>query len=343
MRVKSRLDREKLVAEFLEGWTPERLWRHWLDEVSELGIAATNVVQTIPIERKAGECVAGDRRVEWWPKSSVEQLRCSVQAQPGHTASFAALDESAGARQHTTQAARHTIHCLLGAAGDPTCSAAVLLSASLFTRVESARARYPRDAWPPFSVAQTLLRWTRAKQACHWESACAATLPSHDSESGLIIKSVQQLVRFLAAEHARVLHRWTPVQIVVADEASPRAYFVSGVYAALQAQSQPPPEEAWRSVLHSQRVVIDPARATQQRWATLSREELEALIWSKPQGQLAKDLGVSDAALSKRCKLLGIAKPGRGFWRKTQNAGTNPAVESAAATARARRRAPHAS
>jgi hypothetical protein len=96
-------------------------------------------------------------------------------------------------------------------------------------------------------------------------------------------------------------------------------------------------------VLHSQRVVIDPARATEQRWATLSREELEALIWSKPQGQLAKDLGVSDAALSKRCKHLGIAKPGRGFWRKAQNAGTNPAVERGVTAERTRRRAPRAS
>jgi hypothetical protein len=341
MRVNLRRDREKLLAEFLEGWTPERLWQHWLDEVSVLGIAATHVVQTIPIERNAGQCDVGDRRVEWWPKSSVEQMRRSVQAQPANASS--PPHESADARQHATQGARHTIECLLGAAGDPTSSAAVLLGASLFMRVESARARYPREAWPPFSVAQTLLRWTRIKHACHWESACAATLPSHDSESGLIIGSVEQLVRFLAAEHARVLHRWTPVQIVVAAEASPRAHFVSGVYSALQAQSQPPPEEAWRSVLHSQRVVIDPARATEQRWATLSREELEALIWSKPQGQLAKDLGVSDAALSKRCKHLGIAKPGRGFWRKAQNAGTNPAIESGVTAERTRRRAPRAS
>jgi hypothetical protein len=343
MRVNQRLDREKLASEFLAGWTPERLFRHWLDEAAELGIVPAQLVQTIAICRSAGQLGSDEKRVEWWPKSNFEQLRRSLEAQAAnsqHTETSPALDVEPA--QHATPGARHTIRCLLEADGDPTRSAAVLLAASLFTRIESARARYPRDAWPPFSVAQTLLRWARAKQACQWDSACDASLPSHDSASDLIIGSVQQLVRFLAAEHARVLHRWTPVQIVVADEVSPRSTsFTSGVYAALQANShwpsQRPPEEPWRTVLHSQRVVIDPARAQQERWQTLSREELEALIWSKPQGELAKDLGVSDAALSKRCKTLGISKPGRGFWRKAQNAAAKPAAE------RTRRRSPRAS
>ena len=274
-------------------------------------------------------------------KSSVEQLRRSLEVE----AQAAMLADLA---QHATSGARHTVQCLLDAKGDPTRSAAVLLGASLFTRVESARTRYPRDAWPPFSVAQTLLRWARAKHACQWESACGATLPSHDSESDLIIGSVQQLVRFLAAEHARVLHRWTPVHIVVADAISPRSRpFVSGVYASLPAPShwpsQRPAEEPWRTVLHSQRVVIDPAREKRARWLTLSREELvEALIKSQAPGWLAKDLGVPDATLSKRCQTLGITKPGRGFRRKPQK--PKPAADhSGKAAEQTRRRSPRAS
>jgi hypothetical protein len=350
MRVNQRIEREKLVSEFLAGWTPERLLSRWLDEAGELGIGAANLVQTIAISRGARQPASDEMRVEWWPKSSVEQLRRSVteaqavSARPPETNPAQDVEPA----PHATSGARHTIQCLLDAAGDPARSAAVLLGASLFTRVESARARYPRDAWPPFSVAQTLLRWARTKHACQWESACGATLPSHDSESDLIIGSVSQLVRFLAAEHARVLHRWTPVHIVVADEVSPRStHFVSGVYASPQAASpsrwpsQRPVEEPWRTVLHSQRVVIDPAREKRERWLALSREELEALIWSKPQGELAKDLGVSDAALSKRCQTLGITKPGRGFWRKAQ--APKPAASSGTTAERTRRRSPRAS
>ena len=34
--------------------------------------------------------------------------------------------------------------------------------------------------------------------------------------------------------------------------------------------------------------------------------------------QVAKLLGVSDVAVAKRCKRLGIEKPPRGYWRKVE-------------------------
>lgn len=50
-----------------------------------------------------------------------------------------------------------------------------------------------------------------------------------------------------------------------------------------------------------------------------SKEELEKLVWEKPKSSLAKELGVSDVAISKRCKKLGIKEPGRGYWLKNQS------------------------
>lgn len=47
-----------------------------------------------------------------------------------------------------------------------------------------------------------------------------------------------------------------------------------------------------------------------------SKEELQAKIWSVPTTHIAKEYNVSDVAVSKRCKLLGIAKPPRGYWAK---------------------------
>ena len=49
-------------------------------------------------------------------------------------------------------------------------------------------------------------------------------------------------------------------------------------------------------------------------WPT--KEELEKSVWKTPTSQLAKLLGVSDGAIGKRCKRLGIIKPGRGYWMK---------------------------
>lgn len=46
------------------------------------------------------------------------------------------------------------------------------------------------------------------------------------------------------------------------------------------------------------------------------REELFHLVWSMPSEQVAAKLGISGAALSKRCAKLGIPKPPRGYWAR---------------------------
>lgn len=55
----------------------------------------------------------------------------------------------------------------------------------------------------------------------------------------------------------------------------------------------------------------------------LSREDMYELVWSKPMRDLAKDFGISDVALAKRCKSLGIPVPGRGYWARV-DAGQTP-------------------
>ncbi len=50
-----------------------------------------------------------------------------------------------------------------------------------------------------------------------------------------------------------------------------------------------------------------------------SKEELQKLVWCKPTARIAKELGVSDTAVSKHCKKLGIKKPARGYWSKVPN------------------------
>lgn len=56
---------------------------------------------------------------------------------------------------------------------------------------------------------------------------------------------------------------------------------------------------------------------------TVSREDLYELVWSKPMRELAKDFGISDVGLAKRCRRLGIPVPGRGYWARL-DAGQQP-------------------
>jgi len=54
-------------------------------------------------------------------------------------------------------------------------------------------------------------------------------------------------------------------------------------------------------------------------WPT--KEELQKLVLEKPTVVLSKELGVSDSAIGKKCRLLGINKPPRGYWEKVHHKG----------------------
>lgn len=51
---------------------------------------------------------------------------------------------------------------------------------------------------------------------------------------------------------------------------------------------------------------------------TLSRQELYDLVWSKPMRELAKEFGLSDQGLAKKCKRHNIPRPPQGYWLKKE-------------------------
>jgi hypothetical protein len=57
---------------------------------------------------------------------------------------------------------------------------------------------------------------------------------------------------------------------------------------------------------------------------TLSREELFDLVWSIPLREVAKDLGLSDVGLAKRCRKNGIPLPPQGYWLRSSSRANNP-------------------
>lgn len=57
-----------------------------------------------------------------------------------------------------------------------------------------------------------------------------------------------------------------------------------------------------------------------------TRKELYKLVWSKPIIQVAKEIGVSDVAVAKRCRRNNIPVPGRGYWRKLETGSKLPKI-----------------
>jgi hypothetical protein len=60
-------------------------------------------------------------------------------------------------------------------------------------------------------------------------------------------------------------------------------------------------------------------RSLNSRKFEVDREELEQLVWQMPTTEVAQLFGVSDKAVEKRCKLLEIQKPPRGYWARLSN------------------------
>jgi len=58
----------------------------------------------------------------------------------------------------------------------------------------------------------------------------------------------------------------------------------------------------------------------------ISGEDLLVMVWTMPTTEVAKTLGVSDVAVSKRCRKLHIPKPPRGYWAKVKAGIITPSI-----------------
>jgi len=56
-------------------------------------------------------------------------------------------------------------------------------------------------------------------------------------------------------------------------------------------------------------------------YITLTRQELYDLVWSKPMSSLAKEFGITDVGLAKRCRAVDVPIPYRGYWTRKEDTG----------------------
>jgi len=74
-----------------------------------------------------------------------------------------------------------------------------------------------------------------------------------------------------------------------------------------------PPSQKNRHVYHN-----DSCRRLASRKFEIDPKELSQLVWEIPTIQIARLYGVSEKALEKRCRALGISKPPRGYWTRPE-------------------------
>jgi hypothetical protein len=65
------------------------------------------------------------------------------------------------------------------------------------------------------------------------------------------------------------------------------------------------------------------------KFVEFTRKELFDLVWSKPLGDVANEVGVSDVAIGKGCKRANVPRPPQGYWGVSTTADRSMAVADA--------------
>jgi len=162
------------------------------------------------------------------------------------------------------------------------------------------------------------------KKGCPWSGNCKYTLPGNNNSRifhGDPPGDLRDLTRWYAFEHNLILQELTPVAVLFKDRPNPFIDKIVRDYIEKQRKEY----EEWEVRREEERKEAQRIEEAQlakhprwRQWASLSPKELKELVWSKPTVEIAADFGVSDVAIAKRCKTLGIAKPPVGFWRKVE-------------------------
>jgi hypothetical protein len=140
----------------------------------------------------------------------------------------------------------------------------------------------------------------------------------------------EAVIRLIAADYGRIMSAKSFVLVRQAPEPLPsvmanlraRVVMQESVSAAKEAERLAvyETEEAERNRISGKKAVPLEKRLrivpVPSEWKAITKEALAAKVTEMPITRLAALFGVSDVAVAKRCKKLGIDAPGRGYWAK---------------------------
>lgn len=154
-------------------------------------------------------------------------------------------------------------------------------------------------------------------------------LPSLDAKSWHVLPDVElqqdfvdlpddEANRVIANHHKQLFEQYSfrLIHLVVEETDSYRSVLLEKVNTKKRLKIQNELYERQREIARLQEAEFLKHHPLHQLWGNIEREELERYVWSMPLLQLSEKFGVSDSMIIKRCKKLGIRRPGRGFWAK---------------------------
>lgn len=309
--------RKERINEFVSGWTWERVVLNWRDRLEDFSISLNPLFTEICVYDPK---FPTGREVElsWWPADLIRESQLDLQRHldrhPGTIGPIHYYEIRKGELK--------TLYYLWGKKDNIEKVAAIFIMASLFTRLYNSRGNYPREEWPHYCCVEELYKWAYErcfgkKKGYGWHYSCTQVLPTISNDHYYSFRTMGSLIRYLAEEHALVLIKYRPVSINFSSFKDP---FIEKAlkeeYEVERLRYKKWEEENARRKLEEKRRKAEHPKWGQ--WSKITTEELQRLVWSKPTVELAKELGVSDVAIAKKCKAARIPKPPPGFWAKVK-------------------------
>lgn len=212
---------EKAIANFLNGLGWKDVYRIWQNRISDFVTPITPLFLEVPLH-DAGDPHRDGVELAWWSRNKVNALRQKCQQH---------FDQYPGTRGWTHPDAYQgrkgelqTLEFLWKHRNELEEVAAVLLSASLFSRLNNRRGYYP-EKWPKFFCIRRLAdlvaeRWQTGSSS--WHHASTEVLPYTSEDFIYQLDDIYSFVRYLAEEHAALLHQFVPVAVTFTPKRNPQ-------------------------------------------------------------------------------------------------------------------------
>jgi hypothetical protein len=301
------------------GWNWGKVLACWRSEINDSGIFVDDLFTTKNLHDPAHPTGRAGWML-WWPADEVDTLHMHYQS---------VLDRHPGAAEDfmpnpCTKGEICSLSYLWDEKSDPDRLAAVLLAASLFPRLYGRGNNYPASNWPAAADVGMLASWVwTAWQGSYaergWHPLCTTVLPYKRADRHHELPSMEALVRYLATEHAILLMKYRPIRFEFTPERDPvvaRALNEKYAREKLSRQDQETQRKARDADEKARQAAFALAHPLASEWQELDAAKLTELVWTRPTIEIAALFGVSDVAIGKRCRTLGVSKPPRGFWTK---------------------------
>ena len=264
----------------------------------------------------------------WWPIEDIDKNLTEIQGRFLNVGSYYLWPVGDGSM---TKGEYATLQYLFHFQDDLQLLCATLALATLFPYHYSSRSySYPSKWVQPEKVIDIIMMLhSRFKEGRPlWHPAMIDVLPSlpwdlRDKEIDRVeIRSLSEMAFYFGSYHSHLLSLFRPVAIRFYETGDPE------LVARLQEkkrQSQKEWEEWEKRQKEREQKESEYEQAMKKihprwgEWGSVTKAELKKLVWSKPTTAIASEFGISNAAVGKKCKALGISKPPRGYWAKVHS------------------------